>query len=195
MLQSAPLCVRCRRLNQPAVRKFCAGIALVAIAGAGLMASPTASAETVSGGDFASAEAAAFVGDQWAAPSVAERLIDKAMGLLGTPYRYGGRRRESGLDCSGLLHVVFLETLGVSLPRSAAEIGKLGEPVATEELRPGDLVFFNTLGRSLSHVGIYIGNNEFIHAGSRGTPRAVRINRLDQNYFSKRFEGARRLLP
>ena len=78
---------------------------------------------------------------------------------------------------------------------AAAEIGKLGEPVATEELRPGDLVFFNTLGRSLSHVGIYIGNNEFIHAGSRGTPRAVRINRLDQNYFSKRFEGARRLLP
>jgi len=94
-----------------------------------------------------------------------------------------------------MLHLVFAETLGLQLPHNAAQIGKLGEPVASEDLKPGDLVFFNTLGRPSSHVGLYIGNNEFVHAGSRGKPREVRINRLDETYFARRYEGARRLLP
>lgn len=160
---------------------------------------PSVRAESLAGGDFASAEAAVFGGASFNASfeavSIVDRLIDKAVSLIGTPYRYGGRRRESGLDCSGMLHLVFAETLGLQLPHNAAQIGKLGEPVATEDLKPGDLVFFNTLGRPLSHVGLYIGNNEFVHAGSRGKPREVRINRLDETYFERRFEGARRLLP
>ena len=156
-------------------------------------------AESLAGGDFASAEAAVFGGASFVGPfeavSIVDRLIDKAVSLIGTPYRYGGRRRDSGLDCSGMLHLVFAETLGLQLPHNAAQIGKLGEPVASEDLKPGDLVFFNTLGRPSSHVGLYIGNNEFVHAGSRGKPREVRINRLDESYFARRYEGARRLLP
>lgn len=153
-----------------------------------------AHAEPVAGGDFASAEAAVFGMASFGAQPTVDRLIDRALSLIGTPYRFGGRRPESGLDCSGLLGVVFAETLGLQLPHNAAQIGRIGEPVAMEDLQPGDLVFFNTLGRSLSHVGLYIGNNEFVHAGSRGKPRAVRINRLDENYFAKRFEGARRIV-
>jgi cell wall-associated NlpC family hydrolase len=113
--------------------------------------------------------------------------------LLGIRYRRGGSSPESGFDCSGFVNHVFREGLGLMLPRSSKEMSKSGEFVAKDELRPGDLVFFNTMRSAFSHVGIYLGDNQFVHA-----PRAggrVRIEDLRESYWIKRFNGARRINP
>ncbi len=95
------------------------------------------------------------------------------------------------MDCSGLVRYVFKEAQGKDLPRTSAEISKLGESVDKQDLQPGDLVFFNTLRRAFSHVGIYLGDNKFIHAPSSGS--AVRIDNMDLSYWRARFNGARRI--
>jgi hypothetical protein len=116
-------------------------------------------------------------------------VVLRALGLLDTPYRYGGRA-PGGFDCSGLVGYVF-ETAGVLLPRRSEEIGRVGTELARTDLAPGDLVFFNTLGRSFSHVGIYIGDGRFVHAPARRG--RVRVERID-DWWLARYDGARRVL-
>ena len=121
----------------------------------------------------------------------AARLAIEAMSLIGIHYRRGGNTPENGLDCSGLVRYVFREAHGTELPRTSFEISKMGETVDKQDLQPGDLVFFNTLRRTFSHVGIYLGDNKFIHAPSSGG--AVRIESMDLAYWKARFNGARRI--
>lgn len=123
--------------------------------------------------------------------TTAQRILRVASRYLGHAYRYGGSSAR-GFDCSGFaLHVY--RSVGIHLPHSASAQAKLGKPVARHQLQPGDLVFFRTRGRRISHVGIYIGNGKFIHASSaRGR---VRIDSLDKGYYKQRYAGARRLCP
>lgn len=121
----------------------------------------------------------------------ASDLVSKAFDFIGTRYRRGGNNQEQGLDCSGLVRLVFKEVVGMHLPRTALEISQRGESITLNELQPGDLVFFNTLKRNFSHVGIYIGENKFIHAPSSGGE--VRVENMDISYWKKRFNGARRI--
>jgi cell wall-associated NlpC family hydrolase len=115
-----------------------------------------------------------------------------ALGLIGVDYRYGGETPESGVDCSGLVRYVFQQVTGVTLPRTSKELSRLGNKVASADLVPGDLVFFNTRRLPFSHVGIYLGDNRFIHAPSTGSE--VEISRLSETYWQKHFNGARRLV-
>ncbi len=121
----------------------------------------------------------------------AAHVAIEAMSLIGIHYRRGGSTPEHGLDCSGLVRYVFRQSQGAELPRTSAEMSKLGEQVQPKDLQPGDLVFFNTLKQAFSHVGIYLGNNQFIHAPSAGG--AVRIESLNLSYWKARFNGARRI--
>lgn len=116
-----------------------------------------------------------------------------ALSLIGTPYKYGGNHPETGMDCSGFVSHVYGQIAGIQLPRSSLEISQHGEPLKPADLQPGDLVFFNTLNRAFSHVGVYLGENRFIHASSSQTG-AVMLSDMAQPYWSKRFDGARRLL-
>ena len=127
------------------------------------------------------------------APATAQDAIDQAMDLLGIGYRRGGSSPETGFDCSGFVSHVFREGLGLILPRSSKEMSKSGEAINRDELRPGDLVFFNTMRRAFSHVGIYLGDNQFVHAPRSGG--RVRIEDLRDGYWMKRFNGARRINP
>jgi cell wall-associated NlpC family hydrolase len=121
----------------------------------------------------------------------ASELALNAMGMLGIRYKYGGTTPEHGLDCSGLVRYVFKQAWGANLPRTSEEISQLGQHVDTKDLQPGDLVFYNTLRRGFSHVGIYLGDNRFIHSPSAGGE--VRIESMDIGYWKKRFNGARRI--
>lgn len=123
--------------------------------------------------------------------SHASQLAMQAVSTLGIHYKYGGNNPENGLDCSGLVRYVFKEALGKDLPRTSAEISHVGQRVDPHELRPGDLVFYNTLRRGFSHVGIYLGDNKFIHSPSAGG--RVRIESMDLSYWKRRFNGARRI--
>lgn len=125
--------------------------------------------------------------------NAAQELMNQGMDYLGIRYRFGGNSPETGLDCSGLVQNVFRNALGLNLPRTAKEMARLGEKVGLNDLKPGDLVFFNTMRRTFSHVGIYMGEGRFLHAPSRGGE--VRIEEMGQRYWSQRFNGARRLLP
>ena len=126
-------------------------------------------------------------------PAGGSQLALTALGLVGVPYRYGGDDPASGLDCSGLVRFAALGALGIELPRQAEAISRLGAEVAESQLQSGDLVFFNTLGRPYSHVGVYLGDDRFVHAPTqRGF---VRIEQLSQSYWRTRFSGARRLDP
>lgn len=123
---------------------------------------------------------------------VSEKAVDVvfyAMGLIDTGYRFGGKNPEAGLDCSGMVTYIYGQAAGIKVTGSAADIAQKGRPIERGELRPGDLVFFNTLNRSFSHVGIYIGNTRFIHAPSSNG--RVRIDRLSDTYYAQRFETAR----
>lgn len=122
----------------------------------------------------------------------AERLVDEAMGYLGIRYRFGGTSPETGLDCSGLVLNVFRNAVGLDLPRTARAMAGMGDKISRQELQPGDLVFFNTMRRTFSHVGIYLGEDKFVHAPSSGG--RVRIESIRTRYWAERFNGARRLL-
>jgi len=124
-------------------------------------------------------------------PAKRSEVAMAALSLLDTPYRYGGRYPEQGFDCSGLVAYVMHSAADVRLPHNSAQIAQLGRPVSSRKLNPGDLVFFNTLNRPLSHVGVYIGEGQFINAPSSGG--RVRIDSLANPYFAQRFEGARTL--
>lgn len=140
-------------------------------------------------------EAGNFVGrvvDQ-ASASVAsvESALEKALDLIGIRYRRGGTSPDTGFDCSGFVSHVFKEGLGLYLPHNAKQIAKSGEVVAKSELQPGDLVFFNTMRRAFSHVGIYLGDNKFVHSPRAGGK--VRVEDMTESYWRKRFNGARRV--
>ncbi|MFL6694827.1 MAG: C40 family peptidase [Ramlibacter sp.] len=122
----------------------------------------------------------------------AQAVAVYAQTLVGRPYRAGGSTPEQGFDCSGFVQHVFLASAHVDLPRRARDMAGRGKRVAARQLRPGDLVFFNTLGTPYSHVGIYVGDGQFAHAPSSGG--RVRIVAMNQRYWSTRFSGARRLL-
>jgi cell wall-associated NlpC family hydrolase len=134
----------------------------------------------------------AQAGDERGAVVGAEIAL-RALAYLGVPYRFGGDDPGRGFDCSGLVRFVFRDAFGIELPRRSDEIGRAGSAIERERLQPGDLVFFNTLGRAFSHVGIYIGDGRFVHAPARRGQ--VRVNALDERYWSARFNGARRLAP
>ncbi|HEY3108138.1 MAG TPA: C40 family peptidase [Chloroflexota bacterium] len=126
-----------------------------------------------------------------ATPSVADRIVDLAFGAVGSPYVFGGSSPVTGFDCSGLVHWV-LEQLGVDVGRTAAAQYGYGQPVAPPDLQPGDLVFFaNTYMPGLSHVGIYVGDGQFVDAGTERT--GVRRASLGDPYWAARFVGARRI--
>jgi uncharacterized protein YycO len=118
-------------------------------------------------------------------------LINTAMGMIGIPYRFGGTSAETGFDCSGFVRAIYQDAVGHLLPRKAAEQAKVTQKIDKKELKPGDLVFFNTMRRTFSHVGIYVGNGEFIHSPSRG--KKVRVESMNSSYWAKRFNGARRV--
>lgn len=122
----------------------------------------------------------------------ASKLVVNALGFLGVPYRRGGTSAETGFDCSGFVKSVYEETLGLVLPRIASQQAADTEHISRADLKPGDLVFFNTMRRTFSHVGIYIGDGKFVHSPKPG--QEVRIESLSVAYWARRFTGARRVL-
>lgn len=120
-----------------------------------------------------------------------DELINRAMEVIGVRYRWDAELPQSGLDGSSFVGYVFKDKLGFLLPRKATQMSRVGKPINREELQPGDLVFFNTMRLTFSHVGIYVGDNKFIHSPSKGT--SVRVDDLGSLYWDKRFDGARRL--
>jgi len=121
----------------------------------------------------------------------ASELVMQAMGFLGVPYKKGGTSEEKGFDCSGFVRYMYEKSVGLVLPRRAEEQAKVTEEISRSELKPGDLVFFNTLKRTFSHVGIYVGDGKFIHAPRPG--KAVRVDDMREAYWQQRFNGARRV--
>lgn len=120
----------------------------------------------------------------------AEALLQTLL-MLGVDYRYGGKSPETGFDCSGLVAHVFREAYGIELPHNARAQSKMGMRVSLSELRAGDLVFYNTLNRPFSHVGIYLGDGRFVHAPKTGAQ--VRVEPIRGKYWMRRFDGARRI--
>lgn len=122
-----------------------------------------------------------------------DEVFLQATSLIGTPYHLGGSTPETGMDCSGFVRYVYLQAAQTDLPRTAADMSRHGEAIGAPDLRPGDLVFFNTLNRPYSHVGIYLGENRFIHASSSAVG-SVTISSLQDPYWSAHYDGARRIL-
>ena len=120
-----------------------------------------------------------------------QEVIINALSLTGIKYKYGGNSPETGFDCSGFVRYVFRNAANLTLPPTARAISQIGKTVKKDELQPGDLVFFNTLKSAFSHVGIYIGDNKFIHAPRTGAN--VRVENMQQSYWQSRFNGAQRL--
>ena len=111
--------------------------------------------------------------------------------FLGVPYRRGGNNVDTGFDCSGFVRAMFEQSVGLILPRSADQQAAATQKIDKTELQPGDLVFFNTMRRAFSHVGIYVGNGKFIHSPKPGAQ--VRVEDMQMTYWQKRFTGARRV--
>ena len=129
---------------------------------------------------------------QPADPESANSVLMRAIGLVGTPYRYGGNTPESGFDCSGLVTYVYRDMLDLRLPRTSRELADVQGPrIAPEKLAAADLVFFGSKG-NVSHVGIYVGEGRFVHAPSTGG--TVRLDRLDGPYWRDHYSGAKRVL-
>jgi len=121
----------------------------------------------------------------------ASELVVNAMGFLGVPYRWGGTDADTGVDCSGFVVSVYQQTIGLLLPRKAEQQAAATQKIDENDLQPGDLVFFNTMRRTFSHVGIYVGNGKFIHAPRAGAE--VRLESMGGSYWQRRFDGARRV--
>ncbi|MEO5701750.1 MAG: C40 family peptidase [Casimicrobiaceae bacterium] len=167
------------------VAAACCLLSLVTIA-------PPVAAQVRDDTSFAVAATATVKAAAVNAMATADHLSHVAMRLLGVNYRWGGTSPETGLDCSGLVRYVFQQVTGMNLPHSSKEMSRVGKRITVDELAPGDLVFFNTRRYAFSHVGIYLGNNRFLHAPAAG--RDVEIATLDGSYWQKRFNGARRLI-
>lgn len=116
-------------------------------------------------------------------------IVMYALGLLDVGYQFGGTNPEAGLDCSGMAGFIYQNAIGVQLPRSAREIADRTRSIDRTRLQAGDMVFFNTMNRPYSHMGIYIGDGKFVHAPR--TNSTIRIESLNSSYFASRFDGAR----
>lgn len=127
------------------------------------------------------------------ASSTVQEVLINALALTGTPYKFGGTTPASGFDCSGFVRYVFQQAANLTLPHGARAISQLGKSIPADQLQPGDLVFYNTLKSTFSHVGIYIGDNRFVHAPSSGG--GVHVVDMTDTYWAKRFNGARRIEP
>ncbi len=123
----------------------------------------------------------------------ASELVVNAMGFLGVPYKRGGNSVETGFDCSGFVRSIYEQSVGLLLPRKAEQQAAATQQIDKTELQPGDLVFFNTLRRAFSHVGIYVGDGKFIHSPKPGAE--VRVESMGVSYWQRRFDGARRVVP
>ena len=121
----------------------------------------------------------------------ASELVVDAMGFLGVPYKRGGNTAETGFDCSGFVRAMYEQSIGLILPRRAEQQAAATQNIDRAELQPGDLVFFNTMRRAFSHVGIYVGEGKFIHSPKPGAE--VRVESMNQSYWQRRFDGARRV--
>jgi cell wall-associated NlpC family hydrolase len=121
----------------------------------------------------------------------ASELVLNAMAFLGVPYKRGGSSFETGFDCSGFVKAIYEQTAGLMLPRRAEQQAAATQKIDKTDLQPGDLVFFNTMRRAFSHVGIYVGNGKFIHSPKPGAE--VRVEDMGIAYWSHRFDGARRV--
>lgn len=138
----------------------------------------------------------ALIDDQpYEMPQLADSLLDLGRSLIGTRYRYGGSSVQSGFDCSGFIGYLFREEVGLELPRSTRELINLDAPkVARADLEPGDLILFNDRGRGrVSHAGIYLGDDQFIHSSSSRSG-GVRIDSLDDSYWNRSYLQAKRVL-
>ncbi len=124
--------------------------------------------------------------------NAAQDVILQGLKLVGVRYRFGGNNEESGLDCSGFVRLVYKDSIGTLLPRTAREMSEVGQQIDASQLKPGDLVFFNTMRRTFSHVGIYLGDNHFMHAPRAGAE--VRVESMESSYWMQRYNGARRIL-
>jgi len=125
------------------------------------------------------------------APARSPEMVFQALAVAGVPYRRGGQSPENGFDCSGLVAHVYREAFGIQLPHNARAQSQMGKRVSLGQLEAGDLVFYNTERRSYSHVGIYLGDDRFIHAPRPGA--AVRVENMRIDYWVRRFDGARRI--
>lgn len=121
----------------------------------------------------------------------ASELVVNAMGFLGVPYKRGGNTVETGFDCSGFVRAIYEQSIGLILPRRAEQQAAVTQNIDRSELKPGDLVFFNTMRRTFSHVGIYVGEGRFIHSPKPGAE--VRVENMAVSYWASRFDGARRV--
>lgn len=142
----------------------------------------------------ATADAGGLVAGQTGATQASGRVqavLQKALALLGTPYRWGGTSPDGGFDCSGMVGYVFRSALGIELPRVSREMAKDGEKVDKASLAVGDLVFFSRRGKRVDHVGIYVGDGRFVHAPRTG--RDVTVSSLNDGYWSRKFLQARRV--
>ena len=119
-------------------------------------------------------------------------MLMQSMDLIGIPYKWGGNTPSSGLDCSGFVRYVFKKSLGITLPRTAAEMARLGKNIPLTKLKPGDLLFFNTMGgKRISHMGMYLGNNQFIQSPRTG--KTIEVSELS-GYYRRKFVGAKRMV-
>lgn len=168
---------------------------LAACAGTGSRA-PVAAYTPPPVAETESAQATDFSDDKtYQLPGLADSILERGFELVGTPYRYGGLSTKTGFDCSGFVGYLFREEAGISLPRSTREMIKLDAPlVARKDLEPGDIIFFNDRGRGrVSHTGIYIGDDQFIHSASRHSG-GVRVDSLTDRYWRSSYIEAKRVL-
>lgn len=157
-------------------------------------AAPSPEVERAAATPAASIDRSLLVQLQDVQHNVADRtssLISTAMGFIGVPYRRGGSSAETGFDCSGFVRAIYEQAKGMVLPRRANEQAAATEVIDKKDLQPGDLVFFNTMRRAFSHVGIYLGNNQFVHSPRPGGE--VRVEDMRQSYWVARYNGARRV--
>jgi len=160
---------------------------------AGLMSPPSHATEVPTKPARATLEGLNLISEP-TVPTLRDMVVRAGLDYIGTPYTWGGNDPDDGFDCSGLVSFVYREVAGVELPRTARAQRQVGKQIDRNHLKPGDLVFFTTRGRrgGISHVGMYIGHDEFVHAPNHNT--TVRVDSLDNSYWQRHYAGARRYL-
>ncbi len=173
--------------NLPKLSLLLASLAFVST----VHASPTESPDDPAGAPLAQTVLSQIDQVRHTVTDKATSLVSHALGFLGVPYKRGGSSAATGFDCSGFVKAMFEQTAGLILPHKAAQQAADTQHINQTDLQPGDLVFFNTMRRTFSHVGIYIGGGKFIHAPKPGGE--VRVDNMAESYWRRRFDGARRV--